>query len=313
MRRLVLRLSHAVALRPSTIRLPHIALHVLAPAMAARRRQSSTLAATAEEGSASSQGPRRRSRQQANLSTTAAEPQPPPPRRQTSRALSSRTNPNVNPDVVDGITALRSSPDAVDHSGVGEVALKPRADVANAGDTATNGSPATNATPAAANAPTADGSFDVPADAHGQQPAASSRRTRKPANAPPGKTGDTTPPASETAQPEAAGKNKRKRAAAGQHVKVDSASADGAITNATTTTGTAPLGAAVEEDVGVNVDPEGEHEGDVDDDVKEALGRPPPVNSDYLPLPWKGRIGYVRVSPCYLIFFGPSANIDRPV
>ena len=29
------------------------------------------------------------------------------------------------------------------------------------------------------------------------------------------------------------------------------------------------------------------------DELKEALGRPPPVNSNYLPLPWKGRLGYV--------------------
>ena len=28
------------------------------------------------------------------------------------------------------------------------------------------------------------------------------------------------------------------------------------------------------------------------DEVKAALERPPPVNSDYLPLPWKGRLGY---------------------
>ncbi|KKZ68369.1 hypothetical protein EMCG_05955 [[Emmonsia] crescens] len=28
------------------------------------------------------------------------------------------------------------------------------------------------------------------------------------------------------------------------------------------------------------------------DEVKEALSRPPPVNSSYLPLPWKGRLGY---------------------
>ncbi|QSS63033.1 UV-damage endonuclease [Histoplasma capsulatum] len=27
-------------------------------------------------------------------------------------------------------------------------------------------------------------------------------------------------------------------------------------------------------------------------DVKEAVSRPPPVNSNYLPLPWKGRLGY---------------------
>lgn len=30
------------------------------------------------------------------------------------------------------------------------------------------------------------------------------------------------------------------------------------------------------------------------EEVKAALSRPAPVNSDYLPLPWKGRLGYVR-------------------
>lgn len=29
------------------------------------------------------------------------------------------------------------------------------------------------------------------------------------------------------------------------------------------------------------------------EELQEALGRPPPVNSSYLPLPWKGRLGYV--------------------
>ena len=29
------------------------------------------------------------------------------------------------------------------------------------------------------------------------------------------------------------------------------------------------------------------------EELKDALGRPPPVNSSYLPLPWKGRLGYV--------------------
>lgn len=44
-------------------------------------------------------------------------------------------------------------------------------------------------------------------------------------------------------------------------------------------------------------DPEAEGEGEEDADadpeeLKLALARPPPVNSSYLPLPWKGRIGY---------------------
>lgn len=31
------------------------------------------------------------------------------------------------------------------------------------------------------------------------------------------------------------------------------------------------------------------------DVVRREAARPPPVNSDYLPLPWKGRLGYVRI------------------
>jgi UV DNA damage endonuclease len=38
-------------------------------------------------------------------------------------------------------------------------------------------------------------------------------------------------------------------------------------------------------------DAEGLEEAD-EEEIKEALGRPPPVNTDYLPLPWKGRLGY---------------------
>ncbi|KAK4555642.1 hypothetical protein LTR86_007395 [Recurvomyces mirabilis] len=37
---------------------------------------------------------------------------------------------------------------------------------------------------------------------------------------------------------------------------------------------------------------EGDEEPADEEEVKEALSRPPPVNSDYLPLPWKGRLGY---------------------
>ena len=43
------------------------------------------------------------------------------------------------------------------------------------------------------------------------------------------------------------------------------------------------------------LDPDGDEAGPIEDvDVmKREAGRPPPVNSDYLPLPWKGRLGYV--------------------
>ena len=42
------------------------------------------------------------------------------------------------------------------------------------------------------------------------------------------------------------------------------------------------------------LDPEADGAEEADEEeIKEALSRPPPVNSDYLPLPWKGKLGYV--------------------
>lgn len=42
------------------------------------------------------------------------------------------------------------------------------------------------------------------------------------------------------------------------------------------------------------LDPEADVDIPVDiKDIKEAASRPPPVNSNYLPLPWRGRLGYV--------------------
>ena len=42
----------------------------------------------------------------------------------------------------------------------------------------------------------------------------------------------------------------------------------------------------------LNPEEDGEEEAD-EEEIQAALSRPPPVNSDYLPLPWKGRLGYV--------------------
>ena len=152
----------------------------------------------------------------------------------------------------------------------------------------------TDAASAAPNASTEDGSIDAPAKAHGQSLGAGSKRTRRPKK---GCASEAPAPASETA---AAGvpeqhpsKNKRKRGA-NEHVKVNSVDANGTITNAGSTTATVSSGPAVEEDVGVTGDPEADGDAiEGEDEVKEALSRPPPVNSDHLPLPWKGRIGYV--------------------
>lgn len=56
----------------------------------------------------------------------------------------------------------------------------------------------------------------------------------------------------------------------------------------------APTKPAAKKPVDENADPEAEGEEDEagEEEIQEALARPPPVNSDYLPLPWKGRLGY---------------------
>ena len=58
-------------------------------------------------------------------------------------------------------------------------------------------------------------------------------------------------------------------------------------------------------------DPEAEGDEDADpQEIKEASRRPPPVNSDYLPLPWKGRLGYACLCT-YLRFANPPVFCSR--
>lgn len=45
------------------------------------------------------------------------------------------------------------------------------------------------------------------------------------------------------------------------------------------------------------LDPEADGDEAADEEeIQAALSRPPPVHSDYLPLPWKGRLGYVSLA-----------------
>lgn len=54
-----------------------------------------------------------------------------------------------------------------------------------------------------------------------------------------------------------------------------------------------------------------EEEGEADpEEIKKAVSRPPPVNSDYLPLPWKGRIGYACLCT-YLRYSNPPVFTSR--
>lgn len=44
-----------------------------------------------------------------------------------------------------------------------------------------------------------------------------------------------------------------------------------------------------------SLDPESEEDVPLEaEELQDALTRPPAVNSSYLPLPWQGRLGYVR-------------------
>ncbi|TVY89476.1 UV-damage endonuclease [Lachnellula willkommii] len=60
------------------------------------------------------------------------------------------------------------------------------------------------------------------------------------------------------------------------------------------------------------VDPDGDEDGPAEDidTLKNEAARPPPVNSDYLPLPWKGRLGYACLNT-YLRFSNPPVFTSR--
>ncbi|KAL8635859.1 MAG: hypothetical protein Q9228_006691 [Teloschistes exilis] len=59
------------------------------------------------------------------------------------------------------------------------------------------------------------------------------------------------------------------------------------------------------------LDPEADGEDEADEEeIQAALSRPPPVNSDYLPLPWKGRLGYACLNT-YLRFSNPPVFSSR--
>ncbi|KAJ5159465.1 uncharacterized protein N7482_006469 [Penicillium canariense] len=60
-----------------------------------------------------------------------------------------------------------------------------------------------------------------------------------------------------------------------------------------------------------SLDPESDEDVPVDaEELQEALGRPPPVNSSYLPLPWKGRLGYACLNT-YLRYSNPPVFCSR--
>ncbi|KAJ5239065.1 hypothetical protein N7468_003684 [Penicillium chermesinum] len=63
--------------------------------------------------------------------------------------------------------------------------------------------------------------------------------------------------------------------------------------------------------VKATLDPESEDDVPIEpEELQEALGRPPPVHSSYLPLPWKGRLGYACLNT-YLRSSNPPVFCSR--
>ena len=100
---------------------------------------------------------------------------------------------------------------------------------------------------------------------------------------------DMEPPARATAAKPKSGKAVEKKAASKTTTPAAKAKA------------AAPAKTIVKEAQFLDPEAEGEEEGD-EEEIQAALSRPPPVNSDYLPLPWKGRLGYVCFDKTLLIF-----------
>ncbi|MCJ1309875.1 hypothetical protein MMC25_003536 [Agyrium rufum] len=73
----------------------------------------------------------------------------------------------------------------------------------------------------------------------------------------------------------------------------------------------APAKAAPKKKDPENFDPEADEDPEEDEaEILAASQRPPPVNSDYLPLPWKGRLGYACLNT-YLRFSNPPVFASR--
>lgn len=184
---------------------------------------------------------------------------PRPARRQSSRgSKAERTDPNLNPDILDGAIALRASPDGHEDAPIDSIVKPPISNGTNKEDKI------------APDKISDDKTLSTPA-ANGDTPVAS------------------------------ATKNKRKKAGAPQ-IKAEDGDEN---TNILASDGVAENSAVPAADTGVPGDPENADGAEADEgdelEVKEALSRPPPVNSEYLPLPWKGRLGYVCILHAFFL------------
>lgn len=182
---------------------------------------------------------------------------PPPPKRQASRRQKLDTNPDHNADIIDGKAALRASPDA------DELGESVAVEKIGSGPTVT---------PAKTNGiklPPKEEDSDSPlSELESQTPVATSAKKKK------------SPTKSSIAAKKGSDEIKAFRAEQGakkaaEQLKIKKEDGGDEWEN--------------------RQDPDGDDAGPVEDiDImKKEAGRPPPVHSDYLPLPWKGRLGYV--------------------
>ncbi|KAG9773159.1 UV-endonuclease UvdE, partial [Aureobasidium melanogenum] len=102
-------------------------------------------------------------------------------------------------------------------------------------------------------------------------------------------------PDAEQAGPDSRASKKRRTAASVVKVKVEpeGSQPDARVATPAKPKSAAKAAATKQVDGLDRGDPEAEDEEDANpEELQEALSRPPPVNSSYLPLPWKGRLGH---------------------
>jgi len=184
---------------------------------------------------------------------------PPPPKRRASQRVVSKqsvppksksTNPDVNPEVLDGPEALRASPDAEEQD--------ERLDVDKLG-MAGRIKDEDDSVPSLVAGEDSDSSLSEMSEEMSEE--------------------EPPPPRSKKARVSKATQPTKKQAGATKSQKVTPA---------------VPVKKeAAREPQFLDPEAEGDEEAD-EEEIQAALSRSPPVHSDYLPLPWKGRLGYVR-------------------
>ena len=209
-----------------------------------------------------------------DVSSESMPPPPPAKRRAREKAVLALTNPAINGEILDGVKALRASPDAeeaserfdIDKVGLTKGQVKAEGeDVPSLVEDVGSASPLSELS---------DAEPPPPKSAKKIGKAVKSEKVAKKEKAPElekaAKSGKVAKPAKELADP-----------------------------------------APEKESKTEVVDPEAEGEEEADEvEIKEALSRPPPVHSDYLPLPWKGRLGYACLNT-YLRFSNPPVFSSR--